>query len=187
MMILGDLPLRGAAVLREGKGCFWGISRCVGLLDWRKEDDASGGSPAARGCCVERRQRLLLGDLPLRGAAGLEKGRGTIWGIFRCAGLLDWRKEDDASGGSPAARGCCVERRQRLLLGDLPLRGAAGLEKGRGTIWGIFRCAGLLDWRKEDDDSGGFSAARGCCVERRQRLLLGDLPLRGAAGLEKGR
>ena len=102
-------------------------------------------------------------------------------------GLLDWRKEDDASGGSPAARGCWIGERKVTTLGDLPLRGAAGMEKGRGTIWGIFRCAGLLDWRKEDDDSGGSSAARGCCVERRQRLLLGDLPLRGAAGLEKGR
>ena len=30
--------------------CFWGSCRCAGLLDYRKEDAASGGSPAARGC-----------------------------------------------------------------------------------------------------------------------------------------
>ena len=187
MMLLGDLPLRGAAVLREGKGCFWGISRCAGLLDWRKEEEPSGGSSAARGCWIGERKMMILGDLPLRGAAVLREGKGCFWGISRCVGLLDWRKEDDASGGSPAARGCCVERRQRLLLGDLPLRGAAGLEKGRGTIWGIFRCAGLLDWRKEDDASGGSPAARGCWNGERKRNHLGDLPLRGAAGLEKGR
>ena len=47
----------------------------MGLLDWRKEDDASGGSPAAWGCWIGERKMMLLGDLPLRGAAGLEKGR----------------------------------------------------------------------------------------------------------------
>ena len=49
---------------------------------------------------------MLLGELPLRGAAGSEKGKGCSWGSCRCAGLLDLRKEEDASGGSPAARGC---------------------------------------------------------------------------------
>ena len=34
---LGELPLRGAAELEKGIGCFWEISRCAGLLDWRKE------------------------------------------------------------------------------------------------------------------------------------------------------
>ena len=70
---------------------------------------------------------LLLVDLPLRGAAGLEKGRSGFW-------------------GSPAARGCLIkDERKRLFLGGLPLRGAAGLEKGRSGFWWISRCAGLLD------------------------------------------
>ena len=28
----GELPLRGAAQWRGGGGCFWGTSRCAGLL-----------------------------------------------------------------------------------------------------------------------------------------------------------
>ena len=74
-LLLGELPLRGAARLQKGRCCFWGISRCAGLLDYRKEDAASGGSPAARGCWIRERDMLFLGDLPLRGAAGIEKGR----------------------------------------------------------------------------------------------------------------
>ena len=69
---------------------------------------ASGGSPAARGWSIEGGRKLFLGELPLRGAAGLEKGRCGFW-------------------GSPAARGCSIkdERKMRLL--------------------GVSRCAGLLD------------------------------------------
>ena len=32
-MFLGELPLRGAAQLREGGTCFWGSSHCAGLLN----------------------------------------------------------------------------------------------------------------------------------------------------------
>ena len=74
---------------------------------------------------------LLAGELPLRGGAGIEKGRCCFWGIPRCAGLLDYRKEVAVSRGSPAARGCSIREKEMLLLEELPLRGAAGLEKGR--------------------------------------------------------
>ena len=50
-LFLGELPLRGAARLKEGGGCF-------------------GGALAARGCSIEGGRRLFLGKLPLRGAAG---------------------------------------------------------------------------------------------------------------------
>ena len=80
-----------------------------------------------RGCWIEGGRKLFLGELPLRGAARLEKGRSGFW-------------------GSPAAGGCSIrDERKRLLLGDLPLRGAAGFEKGRSGFWWISRCAGLLD------------------------------------------
>ena len=128
MRLLGDLPLRGAAQLEtKGRGCFWGSSRCAGLLDYRKKDAASGGSPAARGCSIrDERKRLLLGELPLRGAAGLQKERCGFWGISRCAGLLDYRNKDAASAGAPAAR-------------------AAGLQKERCCFCGSSRCTGLLE------------------------------------------
>ena len=90
-MLFGELSLRGAAGLEKGICGFWGISRCAGLLDYRrKEKAASGGSPAARGCWIRERNMRLLGDLPLRGAARYEtKGRGCFLGSSRCAGLLD--------------------------------------------------------------------------------------------------
>ena len=164
MLLLRELPLHGAARVSEGGGS-WGISRCAGLLDYRKKDAASGGSPAARGCSIrDERKRLLLRELPLRGAAQLEtKGRGCFWGSCRCAGLLDYRKKDAASGGSPAARGCWITEIKLRLLRELPLRGlldyrkkdaasagapaarAAGLQKERCCFWGISRCAGLLN------------------------------------------
>ena len=76
------------------------------------EEAASGGSPAARGCSIEGGRKLFLGELPLRGAARLEKGRCGFW-------------------GSPAARGCSIrDDGNRLLLGDLPLRGTARLREG---------------------------------------------------------
>ena len=64
-----DLPLRGASRRREGGGSFLGSSRCAGLpVRWRNEA-LSGGAPAARGCPIEGRSRLILRDLPLRGAS----------------------------------------------------------------------------------------------------------------------
>ena len=47
------------------------------------------GAPAARGCSIDGGREVLLGGLPLRGAARLMKGRWHFWGISRCAGLLD--------------------------------------------------------------------------------------------------
>ena len=41
-----------------------------------------GGAPAARGCSIERGRRLL-------------------WGVSRCAGLLDREREEAAMGGLP--------------------------------------------------------------------------------------
>ena len=180
---MGELPLRGAAAgLQKCRGCFLEISRCAGLLDWRNAEAAFGGAPAARGCWITDMRRLLLGgafaargcslgvrkrlllrDLPLRGAARLGKCRGCFLGSSRCAGLLD-------------------TDRRRLLQGELPLRGAARLEKCSGCFWGSSRCAGLLAWSKEEAAFGGAPAARGCWITDRRRLLLGELPLRGAAG-----
>ena len=69
---MGELPLRGASRWRGGgggEGCYWGSSRCVGLLDRGREEAASGGAPAARGYSMDGEKRLmLLGELPLRGA-----------------------------------------------------------------------------------------------------------------------
>ena len=145
-LLWGELPLRGAAGLQTGGGCFGGSSRCAGLLDWRNAESALGGAPAARGCSIGVRKRLLLGDLPLLGAARLGKGRscflgssrcaglldyriqtrgGCFWGSSRCAGLLDWRNAEAAFGGAPAARGCSIGERKKLLWGEIPLRGAA--------------------------------------------------------------
>ena len=109
-------------------------------------------------------QRVLWGELPLRGAARLEKGRSCFLGSSRCAGLLDWRNAEAALGGAPAARGCSIGVRERLLLGELSLmRGAAGLRTGGSCFGGSSRCAGLLDWSTE-------------------WLLWGEPQLRGAAG-----
>ena len=74
-------------------------SRCAGLLNGGRED-----------------YRLLLGELPLHGAAQL-RGR-----------------EEAASGGAPAARGCSIEGEKRLLFGELLLRGAARLKEGGGCF-----------------------------------------------------
>ena len=49
-LFLGELPLRGAAQLKEGEGSL-------------------GGAPAARSCPIEGGRSLFLGELPLRGAA----------------------------------------------------------------------------------------------------------------------
>ena len=206
-LLLGELPLRGAAGLQTGGGCFWWSSRCAGLLDRRKEEAALGGAPAARGCPLEQGGRsLFLGELPLRGAAGIQRRGGCSWGSSRCAGLLDRRKEEAALGGAPAARGCPLEQGgRRLFLGELPLRGAAGIQRRGGCSWGSSSCAGLLDWRKEEAAFGGSSrcaglldyiqedaalggapASQGCSIGGRRKLLWGELPLRGAAGLHTG-
>ena len=168
-LFLGELPLRGAAGLQTGGCCSWGSSRCAGLLDRRKEEAALGGAPAARGCPLEQGgRRLVLGEL-------------------RCAGLLEYREEEAALGGAPAAQGCPLEQGGRsLFLGELPLRGAAGLQTGGCCSWGSSRCAGLLDRRKEEAALGGAPAARGCPLEQGgRRLFLGELPLRGAAGIQR--
>ena len=166
-LLFGDLPVCGAAGLEKCRGCFWGSSRCAGLLDYRHEEAAFGGAFAARGCSLGVRKRLLLRDLPLRGAARLGKCRGCFLGSSRCAGLLAWSKEEAALGGAPAARGCWIQT-------------------GGGCFRGSSRCAGLLDWRNAAAAFGGAPAARGCSLGVRKRLLLGELPLRGAAGLQTG-
>ena len=69
----------------------------------------AGELPLRRAACWNReRKMLLLGELPLRGAARLREGGSSVSskGGCRRAGLLDYRKEDAASGESPAARGC---------------------------------------------------------------------------------
>ena len=200
-LLLGELPLRGAVRWRGGGGCVWGSSRCAGLFDGGGKEAASGGAPAARGCLMEGERRLRLGELPLRGAVRWRGGGGCYWGSSRCAGLFDRGGEEAASGGAPAARGCSMEGERRLLLGELPLRGAVRWRGKGGCFWGSSRCAGLFDiWRggggcywgssrcaglfdrggEQEAASGGAPAARGCSIEGGRRLLLGELPLRGA-------
>ena len=49
---------------------FRGSSRYVGMLGRGRKDALSGAeAPAARGCPLEERRRLFLGELPLCGAA----------------------------------------------------------------------------------------------------------------------
>ena len=68
-----------------------GSARCAGLLNGRAGGEAASGGahPAARGCSIEGGRRLLLGELPLCGAALISDGGG----------------EKAAFGGAPAARG----------------------------------------------------------------------------------
>ena len=71
------LPLRRAARLREGGGCFGEISRCAGLLDREREEAAAlGGAPAARGCSIRRKEEAApsWGDPAARGCS-TERGR----------------------------------------------------------------------------------------------------------------
>ena len=116
----------------------------VEFLNIRRKEAAFGGQSSAR---LESR-RLLLGELPLRGAA---------------------------SGGAPAARGCSIEEGRRLLLGELALRGAVRWRGKGGCFWGSSRCAGLLlDGGGKEALSRGVTAARGCPIAGgRRRLLLG--------------
>ena len=79
------------------------------------------GDSAARGCISKGGRRLLLGELPLRGANR-------------------WR-----------------ERRAYLFLVELSLHGAAGYKERQGCLW-----------------TGG-STARGCMLGGGRRLHLGEL------------
>ena len=132
---MGELPLRGAALYEEGRGSNWGSSRYAGLLDLRRDEAAHGGAPATRGCLMGGWRRLQMGELPLRGAALYEEGRGSNWGSSRCAGLLDLRRDEAAHGGAPAARGYSISEGTRPQLGELPSRGAASWGDGRGCSW----------------------------------------------------
>ena len=202
----GDKPnqqsqLGDSQTFKVFKGRFFSSARI-----WRS-GAVLGGAPAARGCSMEGGRRLLLGDLPLRGAAPLRGEGGCFWGTSRCAGLLNGGAGKEAAfGGAPAARGCSTEggrrlfwggapaargcsmagRGGRLLLGELiPLRGAARLREGGGCFWGSSHCAGLLNGRGGKAAFGGAPAARGCSIEGGRRLLLGELPLSGAARLRE--
>ena len=101
---------------------------------------------------MERGKSLFLGELPLRGAAGLIERRAAV------------------SGGAPAARGCPMAGGRSLFLGELPLHGAAGLMEGGRSLFlaklPLHGAAGLME--------GGRS------------LFLKEFPLRGAAGLMEG-
>ena len=90
----------------------WGSSLCAGLLDYRHEEAAIGGAPDTRGCWIADMRRLLLGELPLRGAARLDKGRSCFLGSPSCVGLLGRGKDEAASWRSPAARGCSIGERK---------------------------------------------------------------------------
>ena len=134
-----------AALMKTVSTTFWGSFRCAGLLDGGEEEALSGGASAAQGCSMEGKRRLFLGELPLRGAVRWREGGGSFRGSFRCAGLFGGGEEEALSGGAAAARGCSVEGRRRLFLGELPLRGAVRWRGGGGSFRGSCRCAGLLD------------------------------------------
>ena len=81
---MGIFHCRAAAELpgwgRE-EAAFGGSSRCAGLLDCGREEQAAfGGARAARSCSIEGEKRLLsLGELPLRGGweeDGMGEGGG---------------------------------------------------------------------------------------------------------------
>ena len=160
--IVSGEPHKRKVTKKSQGGCFGGGSRCEGLLDGEREEAALGEAPAARGCLIEGERRLL-------------------WGSCHCAGLLDRGRENAASGGAPAARGCLIEGGRRMLWGELPLGGAARWREGGGCFGGSSRCVGLLDGEREEAALGGAPAAWGCSIKRGRRLLLGKLPLRGAA------
>ena len=139
-----------------------GISRCAGLPDGERKKPVSGRAPAARGCLIEGEKRLCLGELPLRGAAGL-------------------MEEGPVSQGAHAARGCSIDGEKRLFLGELPLRGAARWREGEACFWGSSRCAGLLDGGREKLVSGEAPAARGCRIDggRQEPVSQGNPSARG--------
>ena len=83
----------------------------------------------------------------MRGAARLKGGRRLVWGSSYCAGLLDCGREEAASGGAAAVRGCTIEGEKRLLLEELPLRGAASLREGGGCFCGVLQLRGAARLR----------------------------------------
>ena len=120
-LIWGELPLRGAARLKERGGCFEGGSRYAGLLDRERE----------------RERRLLWGELrPLRGAAQLKEEGGCFGGSSRCAGLPDSRREEAALRGAPAMRGCSIERVRRLLWGSSRCAGLPDFRREEAALGG---------------------------------------------------
>ena len=150
--------------MKEGGGHFWESSRCAGLLNrgTREEAISGGGAPAARGCPIEGRSRLILRDLPLRGASRKREGGGPFWESSRCAGLLGRRRKETLSGGAPAARGCSIEGGRRLYYwGDLPLRGASRKRQGGGSFLGSSCCAGPPVIQGE---GGGSLFGISCCA-----------------------
>ena len=167
----GDKPnqqsqLGDSRTFKVFKGRFFSSARI-----WRSGAAVLGGAPAARGCSMEGGRRLLLGDLPLRGAAPLRGEGGCFWGTSRCAGLLNGGAGKEAAfGGAPAARGCSTEGGRRLFWGGAPAaRGCSMAGRGGGGGGG------------EAAFGGAHPAARGCSIEGGRRLLLGELPLCGAA------
>ena len=112
---------------------------------------------------------MRLGELTLRGAAGMGEGGGCFWGEgggggSRCAGLLNRERKKAALGGAPAAWGCPIEGVRRLLWGELPLRGAARLGEGGCCVWGSSRCAELLGWGREEAAFGWGGAPCSRCA-----------------------
>ena len=185
----GDKPnqqsqLGDSQTFKVFKGRFFSSARI-----WRS-GAVLGGAPAARGCSMEGGRRLLLGDLPLRGAAPLRGEGGCFWGTSRCAGLLNGGAGKEAAfGGAPAARGCSMAGRGRgaAFGGAHPAARGCSIEGGRRLLLGELPLCGAARWRGEKAAFGGAPAARGCCsIERGWKLHLGELPLRGAARLREG-
>ena len=120
-LLLGDLPLRGAARWKGRGGCFWGISRCAVLIEGRTEEVASGGPPL-RGAARRKDGVSYLWESS-RCAGLLGRKDGVIyllWGISCCAGLIDRGTEEAVSGKSPAARGCSMEEGSRIFYYSRP-------------------------------------------------------------------
>ena len=110
---------------------------------------------------MEGQRRLLLGDLPLRGADRRKDGGGCFW-------------------GSPAARGCSKEGRSKLSVGELPLRRSARKE-GRSNLSALgdllLRGADrYFDRGTEEAVSGKSPAARGCSMEEGSRIFYYSRP-----------
>ena len=87
-----------------------GSSRCAGLLDRERKDEAAlGGSSRCAGLLNREREEAALGGAPAAQGCSIERGRRLLWGVSRCAGLLNREREEAA----------------KLLWGELPLGWAA--------------------------------------------------------------